>query len=145
MRFGEAMANPFAEGTEMTLWFHPTCAAYKRPEAMLEALAQVADVADREILEKIAQAGAAGKRLPRIDGVERAKGQAACRHCREPIARGAWRIKLVFFEEGRFNPSGFIHLGCARDYFGTTDIVDRLLHFSADLGDEDKAHLRQSF
>ena len=36
IRFGERLANPFAEG-EMTHWFHPLCAAYKRPEAMHEA------------------------------------------------------------------------------------------------------------
>ena len=30
VRFGEKLANPFAEG-EMTHWFHPLCAAYKRP------------------------------------------------------------------------------------------------------------------
>ncbi len=29
-RFGERIPNPFAEG-ETTLWFHPLCAAYKRP------------------------------------------------------------------------------------------------------------------
>ena len=40
LRFGERLANPFAEGAEMTLWFHPLCAAYKRPESMLEAIAE---------------------------------------------------------------------------------------------------------
>ena len=29
LRFGERLPNPFAEG-EMTVWFHPLCAAYKR-------------------------------------------------------------------------------------------------------------------
>jgi hypothetical protein len=142
LRFGEAMANPFAEGTEMTLWFHPMCAAYKRPDAMIEALARaVGDVADREALEKIARASAARRRLQRIDGLERAKGQATCRHCREPIAKGAWRIKLVFFEEGRFNPSGFIHLACGPAYFETSEFLDHALHFSGELSGEDRAEL----
>ena len=38
LRFGETMPNPFADG-ETTLWFHPECGAYKRPEPFLEALA----------------------------------------------------------------------------------------------------------
>jgi hypothetical protein len=29
-RFGERLPNPYGEG-EMTLWFHPRCAAFKRP------------------------------------------------------------------------------------------------------------------
>ena len=142
IRFGEAMANPFAEGTEMTLWFHPMCAAYKRPEAIIEALAQATGVvADRDKLESTARASAAHGRLQRIDGIERAKGQATCRHCREPIAKGGWRVKLVFFEEGRFNPSGFIHLICAAPYFETNEFMEHALHFSPDLGDADRAEL----
>ena len=143
IRFGEAMANPFAEGTEMTLWFHPACAAYKRPDAIIEALAQTAtDIADRAALESIARASAAQRRLQRIDGIERAKGQATCRHCREPIAKGEWRMKLAFFEEGRFNPSGFIHLPCAAAYLETSEFLDHALHFSPDLTDADRAELR---
>ena len=37
LRFGEFTPNQFAEG-ETTLWFHPLCAAFKRPEPLLEAL-----------------------------------------------------------------------------------------------------------
>jgi len=144
IRFGEAMDNPFAEGTEMTLWFHPKCAAYKRPEAILAALAETnAEIPERAALEEIARASNAQRRLQRIDGVERAKGQATCRHCRETIARGGWRMKLVFFEEGRFNPSGFIHLLCARDYFEAADFLEQALHFSAGLTDDDREDLRK--
>ena len=39
MRFGESLPNAFGAG-EMTLWFHPLCAAYKLPDAVLEALLQ---------------------------------------------------------------------------------------------------------
>jgi hypothetical protein len=142
MRFGEKLANPFAEG-EMTHWFHPLCAAYKRPEAMLEALQAGSEVPDREGLESAARAASAFRRLPRIDGAERSPtGQAKCRHCREPIEKGGWRIRLVFHEEGTFSPGGFIHLGCRLAYFETGDMVEHVLHFSHALGEEDRAALR---
>ena len=142
LRFGERMANPFAEGTELTLWFHPMCAAYKRPESPLEAIEQAPAVSDRGALERAARASLAQHRLPRIDGAERARGNANCRHCREPIARGSWRIRLAFFEEGRFNPSGFIHIACGRAYFESDDVLDRVLHFSRDLTDAERGELR---
>ena len=142
IRFGERVPNPFADG-ETTLWFHPLCAAYKRPEAMLETIEQApSSVPDREALERAARSVSAHRRLPRISGAERAPtGQAKCRHCHEPIARGAWRIRLVFSEEGRFNPAGFVHLGCSASYFETRDILAPLLHFSRDLNDEERAEL----
>jgi hypothetical protein len=144
IRFGERLPNPYAEG-EMTLWFHPLCAAYKRPEAMLEAIAQSGDAApDREALAQAAQASAARPRLPRIDGAERARGQATCRQCRKPIPRGEWRIRLSSYEEGQFSPLGFIHMGCARAYFEIDAIAEPLLHFSAALSDADRGELRSA-
>ena len=74
LRFGERLPNPFAEG-EMTLWFHPACAAYKRPEPLLEALGETREhVPDREKLERAARASLTHRRVPRIDGAERALG-----------------------------------------------------------------------
>lgn len=143
IRFGEHLPNPFADGTEMTLWFHPLCAAYKRPEAILEALGD-APAADREALEKAARASMAQPRVQRVDGIERARGQATCRQCREPVPRGEWRMKLVFFEEGRFNPAGFIHLGCAPAYFEGAPTAERALHFSPGLSEAERAELRRS-
>jgi len=145
LRFGERLPNPFAEG-EMTAWFHPACAAYKRPEPLLEALRETqADVPDRERLERAAHASLAHRRLPRIDGAERSPGaQAKCRHCREPIARGSWRVRLAFWEEGRFAPGGFVHLDCRQPYFETGDILDRVLHFSRDLGQSEREELRSA-
>jgi len=142
LRFGERIPNPFAEG-ETTLWFHPLCAAYKRPEPVLETLAQApGSVPEPEALERAARSASAHRRLPRIDGAERAPtSQAKCRSCHEPIARGAWRIRLVFYEEGRFNPAGFVHLACHMNYFETGDILDPLLHFSPDLSDEERVQL----
>ena len=141
LRFGERLPNPFAEG-EMTLWFHPLCAAYKRPEPLLETL-EGASLPDRESLESAARGSLAHRRLPRIDGGERApSGQARCRHCREPIEKGAWRIRLVHFDEGQFSPGGYIHLGCRNAYFETADILQPLLHFSVPLSDAEREELR---
>jgi hypothetical protein len=145
LRFGERLANPFADG-EMTVWFHPACAAYKRPEQLLEALAETQEnVPDRETLERAARSGLAHHRIPRIDGAERAPtGQAKCRHCHEPIARGSWRIRLVFYEEGRFSPGGFMHLDCRKAYFETDDILERVLHFSSALSESEREELRHA-
>jgi len=138
-RLGERLPNPFAEG-EMTHWYHPRCAAYKRPEPLLEALAAgPGDVADGAALEAAARRSLEHRRLPRIDGVERAPtGKARCRSCREPIARDAFRVRLAYFEDGRFAPGGFVHLGCRAAYFETDDILERLLHFSPGLPPGDR-------
>lgn len=146
LRFGERVPNAFADG-ETTLWFHPLCAAYKRPQALLDALPLASvELADRDALDAAARAATAHRRLPRIDGGERAPtGQARCRSCREPIARGAWRIRLAFYEEGRFAPGGFVHLGCGRAYFETDDVLAALLHFSADLDEGERQDLADAF
>ncbi|HEU4616601.1 MAG TPA: hypothetical protein VFV10_01095 [Gammaproteobacteria bacterium] len=143
LRFGERLPNAFGEG-EATLWFHLRCAAYKRPETFLEALAAgdeaaaVAAVPDKDELRACAELGAAHRRLPRVARADRAPtGRARCRHCRELIEKGQWRIGLEFFEEYRFEPSGFVHARCAHEYLGTTQIADRLRHFNPDLPDEE--------
>jgi hypothetical protein len=145
IRFGERIPNPFAEG-EATLWFHPLCAAYKRPEAMLEALEQDrAAVPDADALERAARGNSTQRRQQRIDGAERSPtGQAKCRQCHEPIGKGEWRLRLVFYEEGRFSPSGFVHLRCREPYFETKDVLAPALHFNPDLTDEDRADLRRA-
>ena len=145
LRFGERLPNPYAEG-EMTLWFHPLCAAYKRPEPLLEALGETtASVPEREALERAARGSSSHRRRPRIDGAERApSAQAKCRICRAPIARATWRIRLVFYEEGRFSPGGFVHLDCRQAYFESDDILEPLLHFSPDLSDDERAALARA-
>jgi hypothetical protein len=145
LRFGERLPNAFGEG-EMTLWFHPLCAAYKRPESILQALGETPEgVPDRAALERAARGSSAHRRLPRIDGAEHApSGQAKCRSCKERIERGSWRIRLVFFEEGRFMPGGFVHLDCRKAYFERDDVTDPLLHFSAGLSDGDRAELMRA-
>ena len=142
LRFGESLPNQFGEG-EVTHWFHPKCAAYKRPEPLLEALQSAADLPDREALERIARASLAQHRLPRIDGAQRSPtSQAKCRQCREPIEKGSWRIRLVFHEEGVFSPGGFIHVACRRAYFETDDIVEAVLHFSPALDTAEREALK---
>lgn len=147
LRFGERLPNPFADGTVMTHWFHLPCAAMKRPDALLETLDLTdhsVDASEVERLRTFAREGLAHRRVPRIDGVERSpSGRAACRHCREPIPKDDWRIRLVFYEEGMFNPAGFIHVTCAGEYFETTEIVDRLAHFTPDLPGDDLAEIQK--
>jgi hypothetical protein len=131
LRFGERIPNAFAEG-ETTLWFHPPCAAWKRPEPLLELLASTPELPEHETLAAAARATLAHRRLARIDGAERApSSQAKCRHCKQPIEKGGWRIRLVYYEEGRFSPGGTIHLACRDAYLEGHDVRERVLHFSA--------------
>lgn len=146
LRFGERLPNPFAddEAAEMTHWFHVKCAAFRRPESFLETV-EATDVPldDRDELLREARLGAAHRRVPRVSTAERAaSGRATCRACRAPIAKDAWRIALVFYEEGRFVPSGFVHATCAAAYFETADVMSRIKHFSPALTDADLAEIR---
>jgi ATP-dependent DNA ligase len=78
-----------------------------------------------------------------VNGAERAtSGRAKCRSCRETIAKDTWRIPLVYWEEGRFEASGFVHSSCVREYFGTTEILSRVGRFSPGLSDEELGELR---
>jgi len=70
---------------------------------------------------------------------------AKCRHCKTPIERGTWRIRLIFYEEGMFTPGGFVHLSCRNDYFETHDVMDQVLQFSSGLSDDERAELRSAF
>jgi hypothetical protein len=145
LRFGERLPNPYAEleGGEMTHWFHLICAAYRRPEPLLETLAESVEIPEIDRLKADAQLGVAYRRLPRVNTAGRAStGRATCRACKEPIAKDTWRIALVYYEDGRFVPSGFIHAGCVRPYIETTDIMDRIKHFSPELSAADLEELR---
>jgi len=137
LRFGERQPNAFGDG-EMTLWFHLPCAAYSRPEAFLATEGTQLDAT----LAAAARFGIEHRRVPRLHGVERASsGRAHCRSCRELIDKGEWRIAIVFFEEYRFNPGGYIHTRCARAYFETVDLLDRVRHYSPDLTTADLAEI----
>ena len=143
-RIGEAVPNMFADGenAEARHWYHPRCAAYRRPDAFLQAVEGAdAPVDDRAALVAEAQAGLAHHRLPRLDKAERAaSGRASCRQCRTPIVKGAWRLTLTFWEDGRFMPAGYLHPSCVAGYADTTDgVLARVRHFTPDLSDEDAA------
>lgn len=146
LRFGERLPNPFAdEGGEMTHWYHVLCASYRRPEAFLE-LAQASEdapaIEDRDRLVNEAKLGIEHRRLPRVSVAGRAPtGRATCRACKSLIGKGAWRIALVFYEDGRFSPGGFVHATCAVTYFETADILRRVKHFSPDVSDADLVEL----
>ena len=93
-------------------------------------------------LSPAATFGIEHRRVPRIHGAERAPtGRARCRSCKELIAKDEWRIALVFFEEFRFEPGGYVHAGCAEAYFETIEIVDRIRHFTPDLPAADVANV----
>lgn len=145
LRFGERLPNPFADGenVEMTHWFHLMCAAFRRPEALLAALPDAPGEVDRkEEMIHEAELGVAHRRLPRLSTAERASsGRAACRSCKELIPKDTWRIALVFYEEGRFMPSGFVHVTCVPSYCETTAVMPRIRHFSPALTDSDAAEI----
>jgi len=145
-RLGERLPNSYAnaDGLEITYWFHLACAAYRRPEPLLEALATTPDaIDDRAALEDEARAGVAHPRLSRVGHAERAaSARAACRSCGEKIDKDAWRIALVYYEDGRFSPAGFIHVPCTAGYFETTAILSRLRHFSPALTEDQFAEIQ---
>lgn len=136
LRFGESLPNPFAEG-EAFQWSHLECGAMKRPESFLEAIGTLAEPPpDAERLTALARQGVEHPRLARVSGAERdPSGRAACRHCKQKIEKGAWRLALVFFEDGRFSPAGSLHVACAGPYLGTTDVLPRVKRFSPGLGE----------
>lgn len=126
LRFGEELPNAYGENEATSVyWFHPRCAAHRRPEIFARFLRanEAVTLPDREALLAEADQGIAHPRLPRLAGVERARsGRAACRRCKQPIPNGAWRFQLTSFEStGYFEPLGFIHATCAPEYFGVAD------------------------
>jgi hypothetical protein len=145
LRLAERIPNPFGEG-EAALYFHPDCGALKRPEAFLEALAAREEpLPDGERLSAEARLGNEHPRLTRLDGAERSPtGRAQCRACKDTIAKDAWRLKLVFFEEGRFQPAGYLHPRCAPSYCETpTPILPRVKRFAPGLREEDVAEIER--
>lgn len=141
LRFGERGPNPFGEG-EATYWFHLRCAACKRAEAARESLeALPEDTAERDVLVAIARRGVEHPKLPRFAGVQRSpSNRARCRHCRETIDKGLFRITLDWWEDGRFGGAGYVHAACAAAYFGATDDLDtRMRWLDPEISDDDVA------
>jgi hypothetical protein len=136
LRFGERREG-FGDA-ESTCWFHPLCAAYRRPAPLSEVLnAQV------EHLRPIIELGLAHPRLQDLNGAERSPtDRARCKHCHKRIEKGAWRLGLTFFAEFRFADSGFVHAACAAAYVGTSDIFERVKHLSGEITAADLEELR---
>ena len=143
LRFGEADVNPFGEG-ETQRWFHLECAALRRPERFGPMLEATPDAPDRERLAELVKSGLEHPRLVRLLRAEKApSGRAHCRHCREIIDKGAFRIALEIWEDGRFSPMGSIHVTCGPSYFGTRELMPRLERGSPDLPAADLVTLRE--
>ena len=139
VRFGEVLPRPSADDDATAVfWFHPRCAAHRRPEKfaqLLRAGELTVALPDRESLLAEADEGITHPRLARIAGAERASsGRAKCRHCKEPIALGLWRIRLGSFAESGFpEPLGFLHTRCCTAYFGVAAPAARVRQASPDL------------
>ncbi len=58
------------------------------------------------------------------------------------IDKEAWRIPLVYFDEMRFQPSGFVHVRCCFNYFETKDLIERVGHFAPHLSEQDLDEIR---
>jgi hypothetical protein len=145
LRFGEASPSPFGEG-ETTHWFHLACAALRRPERAGPALsASGAEIDGRERLAAWVREGTDHPRLTRIARAERASsGRARCRHCHEVIDKDAWRIALETWEDSRFSPIGFVHLGCAAAYCAVENVAGRILDVSSSLAPNETEDLRRA-
>lgn len=149
LRFGESVPNQFADG-ETTLWFHLECGAYRRPEKLAPVLrglgaeptADTLSVDQQSSLLAIAETGEQHPRLARLCNVERApSGRAKCRCCDALIEKGALRIGLEVFDDGRFSRIGFIHLACQAAYFGCPVEMNRTRRHIDALRPEDVAEL----
>lgn len=145
LRFGEKVPNPFGEG-EATHYYHLICAADRRPSEFKETLEQTEQpLDDRAELLRVAELGVEHRRLQRAARAERASsGRARCRHCREVIAKGELRIALEYVEDGMASAGGFVHVACAKDYFGTTELMARLRRTSNKLEADDFAELSRT-
>jgi Poly(ADP-ribose) polymerase and DNA-Ligase Zn-finger region len=151
LRLGERLPNPYTE-TDTTYWFHAICAVHRRPESLLKAIAAgLADgtlPADPLTAEQraLAECGVKHYRLARITRLEVApSGRARCRHCKEAIANAELRLALTIFQEGRFDPIGFLHAKCATAYFGTALEMARLEHYASALPPEQQQLVRDTF
>ncbi|MAV27567.1 MAG: hypothetical protein CMQ05_15880 [Gammaproteobacteria bacterium] len=145
--FGEQLPNPFADG-DMTLWFHLLCAAYRRPEPLHDLLSESPpeDGECSENLTELCRIGIEAPRLQRIAEAELApSGRTRCRHRKEAIEKATWRLRLEYFEEGAFNPSGNIHLGCSTVFLTTTDtVMARVIHFTTELTDTQAKEIKEA-
>jgi hypothetical protein len=144
-RMGEEVQNPFSEGMT-TLWFHLDCAAHRRSEKAVPLLRENPELPGQSELLREAELGVQHRRLGRIAKVERApSGRATCRQCKELIEKGVFRFGLAIFDEGRFNPMGFIHVACQAAYFEVDVTPARLVRYLAPLDDATRQDFDSAF
>lgn len=144
LRFGETLPSAYREG-ESVHWFHLPCAACMRPDKMQGVLRSTEEpIPDRSWLERAAELGVAHPRLAELARAERSpSGRAHCQQCHEIVEKGAWRLSLHVFQDGRMSPIGSLHVRCAEAYFGTRDIAEHVRRLSPDLGDGDVAEIER--
>lgn len=124
LRLGELVDNPYGEG-QASLWYHVRCAAIKRPQALLAALAGGGEHAlEAESERALAEAGAAHPALCSLASVEAApSGRARCQHCHELIEKGTLRISRHNEADLMGIPTtSFIHFACISDYVAAVDL-----------------------
>ena len=135
-RFAEVVPNPVAEGLT-SHFYHPACAAQRRPEAFLQLLEGPREEGAEELpgaiaeLEPQARLAVEHRRLARLGVISAApSGRARCRHCGELLATGELRLAVQPIDEGRLQAWGFLHVGCIVAYAGIHPGADRTLRYS---------------
>lgn len=154
-RVGDVAPNPFTDGTTI-YWFHGRCAALRRPELFVAATEHPTPESAGAVArwqqefpaapawQRLARSGQAHPRLGRLSRVEQSpSGRARCRHCRELIEKGSLRIVLHLFQEGRFEPMGFLHVRCTSPYVGSPLDSDRLEALLETLASDDHAEFER--
>jgi hypothetical protein len=155
LRFCESVPNPVTEGFAWH-YFHPRCAADRRPEAFITLFGTDAALAGASVVEPTGfdapgvpwavlladcRLAVAHRRLQRLGELSRApSGRAKCRHCATVIASAAWRLAVQPIEEGRLQAWGFLHLECVNGYVGAAVPRDRVLRYTA-LAEADAAEV----
>lgn len=157
LRFGEETPNTFsADGGSSYMWHHLECAAGKMPDKVKEALAVYAGpVPDREKLEAIlaappkasARSGGSAPKGNYPYAERAATGRSKCLSCEEPIEKGTFRIAVEReVDTGSFSTTGpgYLHPGCARDYTGDPEILEKVKANMPSLTEADVSELSQA-
>lgn len=147
-RCGEKTANPFGEGTTV-YWFHPRCAADRRPDVLLQGLATSElpsdSLSEQELttLQTIAEFCSLHPRAARFTKVGLApSGRARCRGCKELIEKDSLRLDLSIFQDGRFDPMGYLHVACLSSYAEAKVPWLRLEHLCEGLSEAHKQQVQ---
>jgi hypothetical protein len=143
LRFGEEQPSAFAEGMQW-VWYHPTCAARKKPVPVRNALALFGgEVPGRSELESLL--AEADKTASVFPYAERAStGRSKCLQCREPIEKGALRVateREVELGGMARSGAGYLHPRCAGEFLAEEDLMATLRRNSRGLSDSDLAEL----